>query len=78
MGKSKSELNRVPASIPEVSLKKENTDIPKKTPTQDEYMIIQDIKKAVELNNERKAENAKTKGSLLNKVKNSFKQFDYY
>lgn len=77
-GKVKNKLNRVPASIPEISLKKEKSNIPKKTPTQDEYLIIQDIKKAVELNNERKSESAKTKGSLLNKVKNSFKQFDYY
>ena len=51
--------------------------VPKFKLTKKEVKAINDIKKAVKVDQKRiKKENEE--GSLLDKVKNSFKQFDYY
>ncbi len=74
----KKKLSRLPSSVKNVEEKSAPEKELVNLNTESEKDIINSIKKAVDLDSKRKIEKAKGKGSLLNKVKNSFKQFDYY
>jgi hypothetical protein len=70
--KNKFKKKRLPSSEAETKF------VPKKVRLREnEIKSLQEVKKAVKVNQRRK-KNSKTKSSLLDKVKNSFKQFEYY